>query len=634
LTIGAIADNEVLVRSGSAVIGQAGAPPTAHLLGSASHTADTLANLNTKVSDATLIDTGDARLSDARTPTAHDLGGSEHSADTLANLNAKVSDATLIDTGDARLSDSRAPTGAASGDLGGTYPGPSVAAITTTTGPTSLSIGAIADGELLVRSGSSITSQAGATPAAHNLGGSEHNADTLANLNTKVSDATLIDTGDARLSDARTPTTHDLGGSEHGSDTLANLNAKISDATLDDSSDTRDPTAHASDHESGGGDTITHDNLTDAGVNSHSQIDTHLGSTSNPHSVDKTDVSLSNVEDLKVNLAASDAPDANDDTGSGYAVGSRWIDTTADKEYVCLDATSTAAVWTETTQSGGGSPLTTKGDLFTYDTDDQRLAVGSDTNILVADSAATPGIKWVSGQRTYLPNSLPTGASGTIEALYQFDKNNNPLNDKSGNGRNLSQFVTSAGNEYYSAPFGLCGIHSRDDIYLQGPDVEALRIVDELVLEVICMPVEAWGTNSALISCGASGESLTTNNLYSIFSSSLSAEAYRYSAEYSTGTDITGESKVKTSFELELLTLTRDGSGNIKWYQNGVPLGSNTLTQPAKDAAGNTQRLKIMADEGGTWNYKGIICCVRITSGDQWTDSEVQFAYEQFMGIR
>lgn len=58
----------------------------------------TLAELNTQVSDATLIDTGDSRLSDARTPTAHNLGGSEHSADTLANLNSKVSDATLART--------------------------------------------------------------------------------------------------------------------------------------------------------------------------------------------------------------------------------------------------------------------------------------------------------------------------------------------------------------------------------------------------------------------------------------------------------------------------------------------------------------------------------------------------------
>lgn len=93
--------------------------PTAHDLAGAEHNADTLANLNSKVSDATLIDTGDSRLSDARAPTAHDLGGAEHNADTLANLNSKVSDATLIDTGDSRLSDARTPTAHASSHQNG-----------------------------------------------------------------------------------------------------------------------------------------------------------------------------------------------------------------------------------------------------------------------------------------------------------------------------------------------------------------------------------------------------------------------------------------------------------------------------------------------------------------------------------
>lgn len=60
---------------------------------------------------------------------------------------------------------------------------------------------------------------------------------------------------------------------------------------------------------------------------------------------------------------ATVAPAITDDSGDGYAVGSRWIDTTADKEYVCLDSTVGAAVWTETTGAGGsgipqGGPLT------------------------------------------------------------------------------------------------------------------------------------------------------------------------------------------------------------------------------------------------------------------------------------
>ena len=42
----------------------------------------------------------------------------------------------------------------------------------------------------------------------------------------------------------------------------------------------------------------------------------------------------------------------------------------------------------------GESPLTTKGDLFVYDTGDQRLAVGNDGQILVADSGQSVGVGW------------------------------------------------------------------------------------------------------------------------------------------------------------------------------------------------------------------------------------------------
>ena len=59
----------------------------------------------------------------------------------------------------------------------------------------------------------------------------------------------------------------------------------------------------------------------------------------------------------KVNLSATAAPTVTDDSAAGYAVGSRWIDVTNDVEYVCLDATAGAAVWTETTQTGGGTAL-------------------------------------------------------------------------------------------------------------------------------------------------------------------------------------------------------------------------------------------------------------------------------------
>jgi len=43
---------------------------------------------------------------------------------------------------------------------------------------------------------------------------------------------------------------------------------------------------------------------------------------------------------------------------------------------------------------GGSSPLTTKGDVYTYDSADARLAVGTDTHVLTADSAQSLGVKW------------------------------------------------------------------------------------------------------------------------------------------------------------------------------------------------------------------------------------------------
>ena len=53
---------------------------------------------------------------------------------------------------------------------------------------------------------------------------------------------------------------------------------------------------------------------------------------------------------------------------------------------------------------GGGSPLTTKGDLYTYSTTDARLGVGTNGQILTADSTAATGIKW----------ATPAGGGGKV----------------------------------------------------------------------------------------------------------------------------------------------------------------------------------------------------------------------------
>ena len=182
----------------------------------------------------------------------HALGGAYHTASTLAQINALVSDATL-DTSSA----SRTPSAhKASHENGGTDE-ISIAGLS----------GELADDQPV---------------KAHDLAGAKHNSATLAELNAKVSDATL-DTASAsrtpsahkashedggadeisiaglsgQLADNQPALAHGLAGAKHNIATLSELNAKISDATLDTSSDSRPPTTVVfSGHNNAGGGTI------------------------------------------------------------------------------------------------------------------------------------------------------------------------------------------------------------------------------------------------------------------------------------------------------------------------------------------------------------------------------------------
>lgn len=94
------------------------------------------------------------------------------------------------------------------------------------------------------------------------------------------------------------------------------------------------------------------------------------------------------------NDAATAAPTANDDAGDGYAVGSKWIDTTNDQVYFCVDATTTAAVWRQVgngtvtsvtlTQPAAGLTITSSGTAITTS--------GTRTFALANDLAAVEGL--------------------------------------------------------------------------------------------------------------------------------------------------------------------------------------------------------------------------------------------------
>jgi len=98
-----------------------------------------------------------------------------------------------------------------------------------------------------------------------------------------------------------------------------------------------------------------------------------------------------NTNDLKVTGTVDGRDIATDGTK---------LDTISTNADVTLDSISAGSNITISpagviaSTGGGASPLTTKGDLYTYDTTDERLPVGTDGQALVANSSTTTGLEW------------------------------------------------------------------------------------------------------------------------------------------------------------------------------------------------------------------------------------------------
>lgn len=121
--------------------------------------------------------------------------------------------------------------------------------------------------------------------------------------------------------------------------------------------------------------------------------------------LDAINISIDN-DGLLNNYSATSDPTSTDDTNAGYAIGSKWVNTTSDEAFICLDATASSAVWASLTASGTDINAKVSSDDTTTGFLEDKIVAGSNVTI----TTLNPG-----GNETLEISS--TGGPGTDELV-------------------------------------------------------------------------------------------------------------------------------------------------------------------------------------------------------------------------
>lgn len=190
------------------------------------------------------------------------------------------------------------------------------------------------------------------------------------------------------LADPQPPKSHALGGG-HDADTLANLNAKVSDATLDDAGDTRTPASHGNEAHS-------------ATFATEAYVDTAVDNVTNPAlgSVDSVATEESTTQGSYGDLPTH-GPEVTVDAPDG---ASAVVIVTADME---VDAGSGSALMSfETSGASPGSPSEIRAVYISEDAGRMRVAAMYRVPLSAGETTYTAKYRTSADEATFQRRSL------------------------------------------------------------------------------------------------------------------------------------------------------------------------------------------------------------------------------------